>query len=65
VTEENFWKTNREFELAPETLAACASVARELQRSDLGTSIDGDSAIQTVAAQKPSEPQVPLTEVEG
>lgn len=65
ITEENFWKTNREFELAPETLAACASVSRELQRADLGSSIDGDSAVRTAASMKPSEPEVPLTEVEG
>jgi len=65
VTEENFWKTNREFELAPETLAACASVSRELQRTDLGSSVDGDSAVQSATPMKPIEPQVPLTEVEG
>ena len=65
VTEENFWKTNREFELAPETLAACASVSRELQRTDLGSAIDGDSAVQSVAPQQPVAPAAPLTEVEG
>jgi hypothetical protein len=47
VTPANFWTINREYEIAPEILSACKSVIRELERPDLGTSIDGATMVAT------------------
>jgi len=66
VTDENFWQVDREFELAPETIAACAEVKRELERSDLGSFVQGPNLVQSsnkkqVAGNKGQTPE----EVEG
>jgi hypothetical protein len=50
VTQANFWSINREYEIAPETAAACKSVIRELARTDLGTSIDGATMVATASS---------------
>jgi hypothetical protein len=47
VTDDNFWEIDREFELAPEILAACAAVKRELERSDLGSFVQGPNLVQS------------------
>lgn len=41
ISLDNFWATNREYEIAPEISTAVSVVLRELERTDLGTAVGG------------------------
>ena len=64
VNKDNFWGVNREFELAPEVIAAANSVMRELDRSNLGSTIDGVTQVASKTA-APGIPAQTLPAVEG
>jgi hypothetical protein len=65
VTEDNFFEIDREFELAPETIAACAEVMRELERPDLGTFIQGPSLVPSSTKTQVVGTNEQLPDVEG